>query len=65
MTTTDQPTHESCEQQRLVISIDIPKGPANEMLTIDALTTLIRHLEYDAVYPTFMRLELGPVPATE
>jgi hypothetical protein len=56
--------HKRCENsgcQRLVITIDIPDEPGNEKLAIDALTTLIRHFEYDAVYPIFMRLELGPV----
>ena len=51
-------------RQRLVLTIDIPDGPTNEKLAIDALTTLVRHFEYDAIYPTFMALELGPVPAT-
>jgi hypothetical protein len=50
-------------QQRLVLTIDIPGGPANEKLAIDALTALVRHFEFDAIYPTFMALQFGETPA--
>ena len=49
--------------QRLVLTIDIPEGPANEKLAIDALTAVVRHFQFDAIYPTFMALELGYVLA--
>jgi hypothetical protein len=49
--------------QRLVLTIDIPEGPANEKLAIDALIAVVRHFEFDAIYPTFMALELGYVLA--
>ena len=48
-------------RQRLVLTIEIPEGPANEKLAVEALTTLVRHFEYDAIYPTFMALEFGQV----
>jgi hypothetical protein len=52
------------DQQRLVLTVDVPEGPKNEKLAIEALATVVRHFEYDAVYPTFMRLELGQAVAT-
>jgi hypothetical protein len=45
--------------QRLVLTIEIPETAANEKLAIDALTALVRHFEFDAIYPTFMALEFG------
>lgn len=51
-------------QQRLVLTIDIPQNPANEKLAIDALATLVRHFEYDAIYPTFMALDFGRAPGS-
>ena len=49
--------------QRLVLTIDIPEGPANEKLAIDALMAVVRHFQFDAIYPTFLALELGYVLA--
>ena len=62
MNSTDQTT--STGSQRLVLIIDIPEGPANEKLAVDALITLVRHFEFDAIHPTFMALEFGQVPAS-
>jgi hypothetical protein len=62
MTAADQSTSAEPEQRRLVLTIDVPDGPDNDRLAIEALMDLVRHFEYDAVYPTYMRLELGPAP---
>jgi hypothetical protein len=64
MTVTDRLSNQRLDRQRLIITIDIPDGPGNERLAIEALTTVIRHFEYDAVYPTFMALELGNAPTS-
>ena len=61
MNTAPQASPIGSGRQRLVLTIDIPDGPTNEKLAIDALTTLVRHFEYDAIYPTFMALEFGQV----
>lgn len=61
MNSADQTTAADSGNQRLVLTIDIPEGPANEKLAIDALITLVRHFELDAIYPTFMALEFGQV----
>ena len=49
-------------QQRLVLTIDIPENSVNGKLAIDALTALVRHFEFDAIYPTFMALQFGETP---
>ena len=59
-----QTTSPGADDQRLVLTVDIPDGQANEKVAIDALITLVRHLEFDAIYPTFMALEFGQVPAS-
>jgi hypothetical protein len=64
MNSAQQATPTGPGSQRLVLTIDIPEGPANEKLAIDALITVVRHFEFDAVYPTFMALEFGQVPAS-
>jgi hypothetical protein len=64
MNSAQQTTTTGSGNQRLVLTIDIPEGPANEKLAIDALITLVRHFEFDAIYPTFMALEFGEVPAS-
>jgi len=47
--------------QRLTISVDIADQPDNNKLAIDTLTTIVRHLEYDAIYPLAIRLQLQPI----
>jgi hypothetical protein len=63
MNNAGQPTP-AAAVQRLVLTIDIPETPANEKLAIDALISLVRHFEFDAIYPTFMALEFGQAPTT-
>lgn len=64
MISAHQTTSPGSSNQRLVLTIDIPEGPANEKVAVDALITLVRHFEFDAIYPTFMALEFGQVPAS-
>jgi len=64
MNSTNQTSSTVSGSQRLVLTIDIPDGPANEKLAVDALITLVRHFEFDAIYPTFMALEFGQVPTS-
>jgi len=62
MNSADQLACEGVVRQRLVLTIDVPETPANEKLAIDALLTLVRHFEFDAIYPTYMALEFGQAP---
>lgn len=51
-------------QRRVTITVDIGDEPGNDTTAIGILIDIIGHLEHDAIYPTLIRLELGPTPHT-
>jgi hypothetical protein len=38
--------------------------PGNDALAVNALTTIVRHLEHDGIIPVFIGLEIRPTPTT-
>jgi len=54
----------STDHQRITIVIDTPDMPSNDTVAIQTLLEVVRQLQHDGIYPTLIRLELAPTPAT-
>jgi hypothetical protein len=49
-------------QRRVTITVDITNEPGNDTVAIGILADIAGQLEHNAIYPTLIRLELGPTP---
>jgi hypothetical protein len=59
---TDQPDQPNLIRQRIIITLDIIDEPGNDSIAVNALHHLVRQLEYDANFPSLIRLEISPAP---
>ena len=47
---------------RITITIETPDMPRNDIVAAETLTTVIRYLQTQGIYPTLIRLEIDTEP---